>query len=268
MSVRRFGLSICGVFAGVSVMLLFLYAIGLRWQQPTVAVFQPLEILPTDSETTTLAKITLPASVPDTQLVLEEIVSYDGAYLEDGSFEEVTNVAAALIHNEGDRWVSAAEITLTVEETRFVFFVQELPPGESALVLERTRQKIKQRDFTDVSGVCNYYNGEQTDGITADISSGVLTLTNTTQTDVADILVYYKTVYGDGLFYMGGKVHILPVEKLVAGERVYLQPPYFAGDDSRILRIEYKKSSIDSMEDLSVKELWIGNPAIWDSWGW
>lgn len=267
MSVRRFGLSICGVFGGVSVMLLFLYTIGLRWQQPTVAVFQPLEVFPTESESTIAENITLPAPILNTPMVLEEIVSYDGAYLEDDSFEEVTNVAAALVRNKGNQWISAAEIAVTIGESQMVFFIQELPPGESALVLERTRQRIKHRNFTDVTGVCNYYNGELSNGITADISSGVLTLTNTTQTDAADILVYYKTVYADGSFYMGGKVHILPVENLAAGEKVYLQPPYLAGDDSRILRIEYKKSSIESMEDLSVKELWIGNPAIWDSWG-
>ncbi len=248
MSVRRVVLSVCGVFASFGVMLLFLIAIGCNWQMPTVAVFQPtsdVSVKPEYMSSIPPADITLPASVKDTPLVLEEIVSYDGAYMEDVSFVEVTDVAAALLHNNGDQWIQTAEVTVSIGEQRLVFFVQELPPGQSALVLEQNKQNCKRRQFTDVSGICNYFSGTMNVNITAEITdNNVLMLTNHTLSDIEEIHIYYKTVYADGLFYMGGKAYFLVVPKLAAGKTVYLQPAYLAGEQSRILRIEYKKSSI------------------------
>ena len=58
-------------------------------------------------------------------------------------------------------------------------------------------------------------------------------------------MVYYKTIYADSLFYMGGKVQMLSVKTLLPGETICLQGAYLAGEQSRVLRIEYKRSSIE-----------------------
>lgn len=244
-------------------MIFFLLVIGNKWKAPTVAVFQPVADTVEKN-----AFLSFPAPITGTPLILESIASYDGAYMEDDSGSEVTNVVAVLLRNACDRWIRSAEITLFDGKKELRFFVEELPPGQSALVPERRKQLYDKPQIYDVNGVCEYYTGEINDHITAKVSENALYLTNRMNKDAESVRIYYKTVYADGLFYVGGKTYVFVVPKLAAGDMIYLQPPYLAGEYSRILRIEYKRSSVEPpTEDLHIKELWRGNPAILDDLG-
>lgn len=249
MTGRRFVLCVCGVVASIGILVLFILAVQNDFYAPTVVVFQPIEketSKPEQTENMNAENILLPATVAGTPLVVEEIISYDGAYMEDLSFDEVTNVAAILLKNSSDQWIHTAEISAFVGEQKLVFLAQELPPGQSVLTLEKSRQKYTEHQITQISGVCTYLDNEPENGVVAENCGDVLLLSNVSGEGVADIIVYYKTVYADGLFYIGGRTHILAVPYLEAGKTIYLQPAYFAGKQSRTIRVEYKKSSVDS----------------------
>ena len=75
-------------------------------QPGTVAPTAPPE---TVAEQT--GEISFPYAIPDTGLVIQKIAAYDGVFLEDGTDEEITGVAAMVLENTGET---------AVEYTRFL----------------------------------------------------------------------------------------------------------------------------------------------------
>lgn len=61
----------------------------------------PAVILPPEQSTNVemVQEITFPYHVPNTELIVEEVVSYDGIFLEDGSDTEISGVTALILKN-------------------------------------------------------------------------------------------------------------------------------------------------------------------------
>lgn len=230
MTLRRWSLVFCSIGIWLTMLIVFLISVGLWDRSQTVTTF-----MPQNNE-----NVSIPATVPGTPLVLRELVSFDGAYVEDLSFCEVTNLASALLENTGDRWILESEIIVWTENQKFTFLLKELPPGESALVLEKSRQNLDDREIREITGECVYLE-EKTNANMVSISktsgNGV-TVTNLTSDTLYDICIYYKTVYADDLFYIGGKAYTVQVPALSPGESISLHPKYYTNEYSRILRIE------------------------------
>ena len=263
MSVRRMILGVVGICAGLCMSAVFLTTIGFQWWDQTITGFQTDETDISEMENFVSAikpaDITFPATVTGTDLIAEELVSYDGAFMEDLSFDEVMNVAALLVRNTGDQWVLEGKITLAFGEQKMVFYIQQLPPGQAVLVLEADRQSCKQRNFTALTGWTRRLEHSVSEEALhiESVGSSSLAVTNQTSVALTNVRVYYKTVYADDVFYLGGNAYVCIIARLLPNETVHLQPEYYAGDLSRILRVEYEmKSSFGKpKEDLDYRTL-------------
>ena len=81
-----------------------------------------------------------PLELENSTMVAEEIVCYQGAFWEDGSGEQVDNVAGLMLYNPTDRLIEFAAFALKEKEKTLYFFVHHLPPKSRCLVLEKNRQ--------------------------------------------------------------------------------------------------------------------------------
>ena len=66
---------------------------------------------------------------------------YDGAFLEDGTDDEVKNVLALLFVNTSDKDVQYAEYAFAVDGKPISFKVSDLPAGQQCVVLEASRHQ-------------------------------------------------------------------------------------------------------------------------------
>ena len=80
-----------------------------------------------------------PYVIEGTELTVQNISSYDGIFLEDGSDGEVTGVAAMVVENTGDTNVEYAAITISCNGETLEFDASDLPAGATVVVQEKNK---------------------------------------------------------------------------------------------------------------------------------
>ena len=185
-------------------------------------------------------KKTLPVFVAGTDLLAEELVRYEGEYIEDTEFGEYVFVTGLILRNTGNKGVLCVKVKLIGECDTLDFEATYIPPGKSVLVLEKNRKETVDTQFYSCVGQVEYSddNWENREEVKIQyLGNDFIRITNTTGKAVTGIELYYKTEYANGLFYMGGITHCYRIRSLSPGESVAVSPEYYASDCSQIVYV-------------------------------
>ncbi len=212
-------------------------------QLPTQTAPEDLRILPVDSLQP--ADITLPATIKGTAMVVQKLASYDGAFFEDGTNEEVAGVAALLVHNSGTTGILKAEIVLQRGELCMVFCAELIPAGKSVLILEKDRKPYLPGNYTQCSGWAvtepgNWQKEEKIRIETTDLAG--ITVKNLTDEELRNIRLYYKITYADNLFYLGGISYQVLIDRLAPGQSIRLEPEHYCAGQSHFVYVDINAS--------------------------
>lgn len=176
----------------------------------------------------------------DNNLVIEEIGSYTGAYVEDGTDEPVENVMYILVKNRGAQALQYAKLTVTGDAGDAQFEMTTLLPGETMLVLEANRKTYTAGDgYASVrSENLAYFQTEpQTyaDQLWIQPLEGGLNVKNISDEAIdGDIMIYFKN-YEDGM-YVGGITYTGTVKNgLEAGEIRQLMSTHFTESKTAVV---------------------------------
>lgn len=175
------------------------------------------------------------------ELVCLQFSQYSGSYVEDGSYEKVTNVAAILVANVGTEFLDLATVTYAVGDETATFVVTGLPPGKKAWVLEANRMVLAEDvEFRLLSCDTSFRPDAvmQTELLDVSAEGNTLQVTNTSDTPLENVCVYYKVTHTDG-HYLGGITYMLNFGTLQPGETVQKQSAHFS-DAARIVRFSYQ----------------------------
>lgn len=180
-------------------------------------------------------------SLSDSNLSVEAIGSYSGSFLEDGSDEPVSNVAAMLITNNSDEMLQIAEIDFQVNDSETAHFkVTNLPAKTSTLVLEENKRDYREEDSYVYGKTASGYMDEPTleeDKFEIITEKGKITLKNKTEESYEKVYVYYKYVQLGGA-YLGGITYRTPFENVAAGAEVESVASHFNPDSSKIMAVQ------------------------------
>lgn len=174
---------------------------------------------------------------------LQALSSYQGPYVEDGTDDNVSDVLAITVRNDGDKTVQYAHIILTQGETAYEFDVTTLPVGASAQLLELSRQPMPDNTdgMTAQVTACAVFDTEPTmceDVFQIETQDTAITITNNSGSDITgQIYVYYKIAYGD--LYMGGITYRVGTAGLKAGESTTCYAGHFSTDYSKLMFATY-----------------------------
>lgn len=236
MGLRRCALLMLGMALSMLAAVLLLFSIQNTYSSAasvaeTTAPHGHLDVEMQDVLAAPTEGITLPMSISGTTLVAQRLATYDGPFLEDGSGQEVVNIAALVVYNAGDREVLQAGITLQWEEVTLCFYGENIPPGKAVLLLERNRRNCTQNEFTACSGWQVF--ARETREPTAyleivDTAMDAVTITNSTGDTLHDVRLYYKSWLSPPDIYVGGISREVSVSVLQPGESATLYPPYYA----------------------------------------
>lgn len=238
---------LCFLSFGTVFLIIFGYVFGIRAYlasyRETVPVFQ--EQLPTEGhgllaqrvESLTPVNITLPCKVEGTNLIAENVISYEGPFLEDGSNQEVVNVMALMLYNSGDAGVEQTKVVLKRDIMEFVFEADMIPPGARVLVLEKERALYGYKNFTSCYGWqtinnCGWKNWPIT---IREISIGALEISNRTDETYNQLQIYYKTQL-EGVL-VGGVTFVHTVKALDPGQTIQIYPKNYAKGYSQIVKV-------------------------------
>ena len=185
-------------------------------------------------------------SLPDGQLKVVAVGRFTGAYVEDGTDEEVTDVLALIVENAGQSWVEYAELTMDCGGETARFTLSSLPGGSSALLMEKNRMTYvpgtayrlseKMKLAEQASAVMDF-----SDDFVLYPDDGVINVQNISGRDhTEDVSVYYKN-YRYGL-YFGGICYRARFENGIKdGELVQSVQPHYSNADSVILFMSYEQ---------------------------
>ncbi len=184
------------------------------------------------------AGLTMESSSED--LYCLEFTSYSGIYYEDGSNEEVENVAAILVENRSEDFLEKATITYDASGKTATFVVTALPSGKKCWVLEQSRMEMTggiEFEFLDcVSGFRKDSSlNEELLGVTCE--GDVVTVANKGEEPLYSVCVYYKNTHDDGN-YLGGITYLISIEEIKGGESQEKRAGHF-NESSEIVRTSY-----------------------------
>lgn len=183
----------------------------------------------------------MPFPVPGTCLVAEQIVLYEGPFLEADSAQETVQVAALLLRNTGEFGVESARVILEARSVQLVFEADTIPAGQAVLVLEKDGKEYGPQTFTGCTGweVCSQadWSGAALLSIQG-VDIGTVAVTNLTDRVLAGIQLYYKNYLSEPGFYVGGRTFMYLIERLEAGQTIYIYPSHYANGYSDFARVE------------------------------
>lgn len=175
-------------------------------------------------------------------LEIVSIGSYSGAYMEDGSDEEVSDVLMIVVANTGDRVLQYAEITLSGESGDALFKFSTLDSGEQMMVLEAERKEYSENEisgYTEASAANTVFFTEPLelyeDQLKIQPLDGGFNITNISENDIqGDITVYFKD--GNEEMLYGGITFRGKIEGgLKAGEVKQVMSDHFSVSDTRVM---------------------------------
>lgn len=172
------------------------------------------------------------------------LYAYSGAFVEDGTDEEVENVAALSVKNNSSNAYQTVSLKVKCENgEEYEFFITALLPGKAVAVLEKNR---KQYDGTAPTGTpeiteSSFYAFSpdlNADSFEINAVGSVINLKNISDRDFTnDVYVYYKNT-ADGN-QLGGITYRVNFGALKAGELSQRSSLHFSADNSEILYITY-----------------------------
>lgn len=176
-------------------------------------------------------------------LEIVEVGPYTGAFVEDGTNAEVSDVLMVVIRNNGSQTVDNAELTMRYGEDKAKFFFSTLLPEQEIIVLEEERlafseeNKIRKLELENIEFFeeeISMYEEEfqimqddwqlEVENVSGDTVEGPVT-------------IYYKNLSENGR-YIGGITYSVVVEDDVDyGEIITLVAENFTLDNSEIMYV-------------------------------
>lgn len=180
-----------------------------------------------------------PHRIGQTDLIAQQLVSYEGPYLENGKDTPVSEITALLLYNDSLWEIGQAEVQLTGEQT-LTFFASNIPPQSQVLVLEKNTAAWNQWQITGCEGWSSPGQPALPEGTLdiREVDMGTLAVTNTTQRTLEDVWLYYKNYLPQSQLYVGGITYITVIEELAPGQTLQIKPERYASGYSRIVKLE------------------------------
>ena len=166
---------------------------------------------------------------------------YAGAYVEDGSDEDVENVLAVVLENRGDSDVQLARFSLEAEEKAYSFEAVTVPAGSKTLVMEKTAAPWEKMESMNAElQTCAYFQTEMSlypEQFEITTSEQEIAIKNIGDTVPSGVHVYYKNRIND--MYLGGITYrVGTTEGLDSGENINFMSNHYT-QDSEIVFVTY-----------------------------
>lgn len=192
---------------------------------------------PTEPE---IKGLDFPYAIADTELVIVQLLPYDGVFLEDGSDTDMDGVTTMLLKNTGSTGIEYADIALKSGDQTLEFTLSAVPAGACVIVQEKNGTAYAERVFT--SCTANVAVLERFDMAAAAIKieeSGdySLSVTNLTDETISCVRIFYKFYLPAENVYVGGITYTVKVVALGPGETVRITPTHYAKGFSRVMMV-------------------------------
>ncbi len=186
------------------------------------------------------SSVSFPYTIPNTGLTIENVASYEGVYLEDGSDGDVSGVISIVVSNQSSTNVEYANITMNCDGTALSFQLSDVPAGASVVVQEANQTAYTGGTYTDVSADVAEIGefGMASDQVSvAENEDGSLCVTNLTGTEIPCVRLFYKFYMEEENTYVGGITYTAKLTNLTANEVRNVTPSHYSAGYSKVVMV-------------------------------
>ena len=184
--------------------------------------------------------VEFPYDVPGTGITVQNISSYSGIYVEDGSDQEISNVSAMQMYNSGSNAVEYVSVSVKCNGEQLEFEASDIPAGASVMVQEKNKKAYQSGTYTECVGTAAKVDGfgmsEDKVQVTPN-EDNTFTVTNLTEETIPCVRIFYKLYMEDKGIYVGGITYNVKVTELEAGTSQTVSPSHYAQGYSRLMMV-------------------------------
>ena len=184
--------------------------------------------------------VTFPYTIPNTGLTIQNIASYDGIFLEDGSDSSVSGIYSIALKNTGSMDVEFARITLSCNGMPITFELSDLPSGATVVAQEINQTAYQDGTYRDCNADIAEIDGlEQSAGQISvkENGDGSLLVSNLTDSPIPCVRIFYKFYMSDEDVYVGGITYTAKLTDLEAGGSQTIIPSHYSHGYSKVVMI-------------------------------
>lgn len=183
--------------------------------------------------------VVLPANISCTPLIVEQLVSYDGKFLEDGSGREVINVAAIMLYNSSERIIPYAYVTVYTQSCQYTFDAFMLPPKSTVLVPDADAQQLTNEKIVRTFGWMTVMDDSMKAfvGIREE-GMGCLYVENLSGQRLRNLTIHHRSYLEESDFFVGGRTFQTNIPELPPGETVMIYPSNYVCGYSKVVYCE------------------------------
>ena len=174
-------------------------------------------------------------------LLLTDMGSYTGIYMEDGVDDFVENIFMVVLKNNNAQDLQLARLELVNESSTAVFEATNIPAGQSVVLLEKNRMtyEVQKNTSFNITNLAFFSEpmGLKEDRIKITEGGGTLTVKNLTDTVMNEILIYYKNSASD-IYYGGITYRTRLTDGLNPGESKTLVAAHFYPGASTVVDVQ------------------------------
>lgn len=220
---RRIGILLLAVMGSVTTGATLIWLNGAAFCPPVVASMS----------------MSLPWQIENTPLIIQAITGYEGAYIEDGSDEEVVDVAALVLYNTGSAMLSQARVIVYTQQGELEFYLTNLPEKSGILVLETHRRPWQPQAL--LSCQASYTTAPEDSAHSGlrirQLEGRTLELANMTDEIIDNATLIHKGWSGEIGCYIGGITYQTRLPAIYPGQILLMTPEHYLKGRSKLLGV-------------------------------
>lgn len=195
---------------------------------------------PTAPQETEPPVLSFPYKIPGTDLVISQINSYDGIFLEDGSDKSVSGINVMVLENRGKTDVEYANIVLTQSGKERKYEATVIPAGTTVVVQECNAAAYSGSSYSNCVVDIAYLESMEMSASRVKVEEnedGSLTVTNLGDTTIPAVRIFYKFALDKGEIYVGGITYNAKITNLEPEVPQSIAPSHYASGSSEIMMV-------------------------------
>lgn len=193
-----------------------------------------------DAASNPIPTISFPYAISGSDLVVEQVSSYTGYYLEDASDREVADIAVIVLTNNGPD-LEFAGIGISQGSRNLAFSASQIPAGATIIIQEQNGSAF------DMDAP--YYTATATttpaDGFemskeyvsVKDNGDNTFTVRNITDQTLSEVKVYFKNFLPDEDVFVGGITYSVTLNNIEVGTEVDVSSNHYDSQYSEIVEV-------------------------------
>lgn len=196
---------------------------------------------PTMQETQPLKRfVTFPYEFSDKKIIVRDIRMYEGVFVEDGSDEEIQNVAAVILENKSDKALELIKMTIYQGDEVLNFTAANVPSGSTVIAQEEHRKEFQKENYADCSVQVAYLDEFPMEDDKIEIvenENGSLTVKNISGEDIPCVRIFYKYYLESENVYVGGITYNVKLNDLKKDNELTIRPSHYAAGKSKVVMV-------------------------------